>query len=521
MNTTHTKTLIFVIGTLLGIVCGEKSMYASEVGVLGLMLVLVQGGVYIWEWKRNMMSDVVNITHHISFSLITILFCLGLFVGIVRVQLVEEKINFVCESSCTFDARIISSPETKNEYQIFNIHPLIGGDEMYDVQVRTPLYPKYEIGETVTVSGKVTVPDIIMPHGDEKNSSQGFDYVSYLRTKNIGSETMFPSIEVTDSGAHTLVDVLGRWKENLVTRIDMYVSSPASSLASGMLFGATSMSKELLQTFRTAGLSHIIVLSGFNIVIVIASILFVLAFLPLVFRVTFASVSVILFVMMVGGSPSVVRATLMAFITLLAMLVGRLYVARQALILSLFAIVMYEPHSLMNDISLHLSFIATMGLVYISEPLELFFKKYFVIISSSSLREILITTLSAYFTTLPYVMYTFGKVSVYALVANILVVPFVPIAMLLSFLVVVSSYISNTLSLVFGFIDTMLITIMIWIARTIESLPYATFMLVVSFGMMCAMYFIILLLIRYFFIKQNDETRVTIENGNLTDIISY
>jgi competence protein ComEC len=137
---------------------------------------------------------------------------------------------------------------------------------------------------------------------------------------------------------------LGRWKENLISRIEMYVSSPASTLASGMLFGASSVSRELAQTFRTAGLSHIIVLSGFNIAIVIASILFVLAFLPLFLRITLASISVIVFIIMVGAEPSVVRATLMAFIGLLAMLVGREYVARHALILSFFVIVMYEVH---------------------------------------------------------------------------------------------------------------------------------------------------------------------------------
>ncbi|MCF7844068.1 ComEC family competence protein [Candidatus Gracilibacteria bacterium] len=515
--TTHTKTLIFVIGTLLGVAIGEVSMYASEVGMFALILFVTQGVLYLWERKRKMISDVVDITYHFSFPLITALFCFGLFIGVVRVQLVEEKTIFTCESSCTFDAKIISSPETKNEYQIFNIRPLVATSEMYDVQVRTPLYPKYKIGETLSVGGKITIPSIIMPHED----NSGFDYASYLRTKNVGSEIMFPHIEVIDTEAKTLTDILGRLKENFVMRIDRYASSPESSLATGMLFGATSMSKELLQTFRASGLSHIIVLSGFNIVIVIATILFILSFLPLVLRITFASISVILFVMMVGGSPSVVRATLMAFIALLAMLVGRLYVAKQALLISLFAIIMYEPHALINDVSLHLSFLATMGLVYFSEPLEIFFKKYFSRVSIVSLREIFITTLAAYFATLPYVMFTFGKVSMYALIANILVVPLVPIAMLLSFMVVLSSYVSETLSLVISFIDSTLVSFIIWVALTIERLPFSMVVITVSFWGMCLTYLFIFLCAKYLFKKTINETRVTTENGNLTDIISY
>lgn len=540
MNT-HTKTLIFVIGVLLGIVCGEVSVWSSEVAMFAAGLVVIQSVIYFLgergERKRKQTSDAIGITRLFSFSLVMILFSLGLGIGIIRVQLVEEKIKYTCEGVCIFTAKIVSSPETKNEYQIFKAHVLDedkmnNGGDMYDIQVRTSLYPKYERGETLIFSGKVTIPKVIFPHSDTTGNNRAFDYASYLRTKNVGSEMVYPHVEVVDTEAHTIVDILDRWKENLVMRIDSYVSQPASSLASGMLFGASSMSSDLLQTFRIVGLSHIIVLSGFNIVIVIASILFVLAFLPLVLRITVASISVIVFVVMVGGTPSVIRATLMAFIALLAMFIGRAYVARQALILSLLVIVIYEPQALITDVSLHLSFLATMGLVYMSEPLEIFLKKYIVRISSSSLRELLVTTLSAYFVTLPYVMYTFGTVSVYALIANILVVPFVPFAMLVSFLVVVSSYLSSTLAFVFGFVDTILITFIIRIAQVIESLPFSTFTLTISFEEMYLMYIFILVSIKYISVKQNahfkiatraleDETLVTTRNRNLTDILSY
>ncbi len=517
MNTTHAKTLTFVIGVCLGVVVGEVSMSASEVAVFAVVLILIQTGLYFWERKREQVSNNEVVAHLFSFPLITILFSLGLFLGIVRVQLVEPKTSFVCESICTFDAKIISSSETKNDYQIFNVHTLSSGSDILDVQVSAPLYPKYQIGETLKISGKVNIPDVIYPHGDTK----AFDYESYLRTKNIGSEISYPKIEVINIEAHTFGESLGRWKENLILRIDKYVSPPASSLAGGMLFGASSVSKDLLQTFRVAGLSHIIVLSGFNIVIVIVAILFVLSFLPLLLRIILASVSVIIFVMMVGAEPSVIRATLMAFIALLAMITGREYVARQAFIISLFVIVMYEPYSLLNSVSIHLSFLATMGLVYMSEPIKIFLQKYFPLEKTSSLREIFVTTISAYLATLPYIMYTFGTMSVYALLANILVLPFIPIAMLVSFLIVVGSYLSNTLASLFGFVDTLLINFLIWIARGIESLPFSSFTLTISFAVMCTMYVLIFLFIKYIFFKNKNETNVTYDKDYISDVIPY
>jgi competence protein ComEC len=519
MNTIHTKTIVVVVGVLLGIVVGEKSVLSTEVGIIALMLAMVQSGLYIFERKRNTVSEVVDLAHRISFPLITLLFSFGLFIGIVRAQLVEEKNNFVCESGCIFEGVVVTSPETKNEYQTFSVQPLVNGGEVHDVLVRVPLYPRYQIGETIKLSGKVTVPKIIYSH-DGDRGERSFDYASYLRTKNIGSEIMYPHVEVIDADAHTLRDVLGRLKENYILRIEKYVSSPSSSLASGMLFGASSMSKELMQTFRIAGLSHIVVLSGFNIVIVISAILFLFGFLPLFLRIFLASVSVLLFVVMVGGEASVLRATLMAFISLLALSVGRLYVARQALIVSLLLIVLFDPYTLLHDVSLHLSFLATAGLVYMTLPLEKIITS-FINDRFLTLKEIVVTTLSAYVGTLPYVMYTFGTMSVYAIIANILVVPFVPLAMLFSFLVVVSSYFSDTLSLSIGFINTQLINMMIGVARIVESLPYSSVTFGITFQWMCFMYLFIIFIGTYGALMFDDETVATEVNGIISDTIRY
>lgn len=532
---THFKTLILVIGLCLGMVVGEISEVASEVGIFSGVLIIFQSVIYFLERKRKQTVGVIDIHSLFSFSLLTILFSVGLFLGIIRVQLVEEKINYICQVACTFSAEIISSPETKNDYQVFNVHPLNISDSVLDIQIKTPLYPKYKIGEEVKLSGKVLVPEIIPSHGDKKS----FDYVSYLMTKNVGSEMFYPKIEVISDETNSLNSILGRWKENMISKIDMYVSSPASSLASGMLFGNSSMSKELNQTFRVAGLSHIIVLSGFNIAVVISFILFVFTFLPLLLRATLATLSVIFFVIMVGGEASVVRATLMAFIALLASVTGREYVAKQALIISLLLIIIYEPYSLINDVSLHLSFLATAGLVYISCPLEIIFKNYFAKIKSKTFITMFSTTLSAYMITLPYLMYTFGSVSLYALISNILVLPFVPIAMLFSFLVVTISYVSHLAPLFLGLITSVIINVMILIAKAIEQLPFSYLSFQISFMQMIIIYFFVSIFIGYTIKKTSEnsfltggqnvdksknnknETGVSQGNNILTDIISY
>ncbi len=505
----HLKTIIFVLGVAAGITIGFVSSFATEMIVAALALAVIHSGIVVVGryWKRESHVEDMRL------SFFTILFCVGVVLGAVRTQFVEEKIPYACESSCVFDATIISSPETKDTYQVFTVRPVEAERATYDVQIRAPLYPRFKIGETLHVEGKALLPKVIMPHDGEKS----FDYVSYLHSKNIGSEILFPSVEVLDSEAHSVQEYLGRWKEDLIARLGLYVSSPASALSSGMLFGDSSMSKELTQTFRTSGLSHIVVLSGFNIAIVITSILFVFMFLPLIMRIVLASVFVIMFVMMVGGEAGVMRATAMAFIGLLATLLGRAYVARQALIISFLAIILYEPQALRADASLHLSFLATAGIVYASAPLEKILQKY---MKNKYMLSLFTTTLAAYFATLPYVMYTFGTVSLYALVANVLVLPLIPITMLLSFIVVCMSYMSETLSLGFGFMDTLVSNIILFVARTVEALPFSNTSLSVSFTSMCIMYAGVSLLIVYLHSKEN-ETLETSTEGYLTDIIKY
>jgi competence protein ComEC len=363
----------------------------------------------------------------------------------------------------------------------------------------------------------VAKPKTLEPH----NGKKFFDYTSYLATRNVGSEMYYPHVEVIDEEAHDVTSYLGRLKESLVKKINFYVSSPSSELATGMLFGNSSMSDELVQVFRTAGLSHIIVLSGFNIAVVIAFVLLVFSFLPLVLRIFLASITVILFVMMVGGEASVIRATLMAFVSLLATLVGRKYVAHQALILSLFVIVMYEPQALLYDASLHLSFLATVGIVYLVPGLD----RYLAGIQSITLRELCATTIAAYLSTLPYIMYTFGTVSTYALIANIFVLPLVPFAMLVSFVLVIMSFISETITVLIGYVDTFLISGMIFVADVIEYLPFASIGISITRNEMLLIYLVLISGVVFLFSKKENETRVMSagdkEEEFLTDIIKF
>lgn len=524
MKSIHANTIITALGIFLGIQIGYESLFATEIAVAMMGILTSQIGLYVWEKRgeRKLRSKNVGATSsdifasQFSLSLITILISFGIILGIVRVQLVEEKFAYVCETTCEFSGRIISTPEIKDEYQQFILRPEILEKNILDILVRAPLYPERSVGEVINVHGKVLVPQNNYEHSDKKV----FDYGSYLLTKRVGSEMFYPGILNISYPEKNFKEKLVLIKNIFVNDIERYVSTPSSSIATGMLFGVNNISSEVNKIFRIAGLSHIIVLSGFNIAIVISAILFIFMFLPLILRVIIAGASVVIFVLMVGGEASVIRATCMAFISLCALVIGKEYIARQALTLSLVAIVLYEPFSLAHDVSLHLSFLATAGIIYLSED----FKKLFSFINNKYFSEIFVTTFAAYVMTAPYIMYTFGTISTYSLLANIIVLPLVPIAMLIGFLVVVFAHVSTILATVLGVMDTVLIQSIIFVSKLISRIPFASIQYSSSLYFMIILYIVIFLAATYLHFYLKNETLRTKKQNDLSvlsDPISF
>ncbi len=499
--TTHLKTLIFLLGLIGGIVVGEKSPFATEIVIFSAIALLVEGVVYFWSKRKGRES-------HVALALL--LLSLGMVVGGMRMQFMKESPRFVCESVCQAAVTVERKGDTKDTYQTFDVRV---DEETLLVRVRAPLYPEYRVGDRLEVSGKIMVPENFVPHDGKKS----FDYVSYLEINKVGSEVYYPKITVLDSVEPTPKQRLQLFHEKLIALVMAYITEPASYLASGMLLGVSNFSSELLETFRVTGLSHIVVLSGFNITILIVFILILLRPLPVSVRVVAASLVVVIFVIMVGGGSSLVRASGMAFVSLLALLFGRGYVATQALLVSLIAILLYSPMSLFYDASLHLSFLATSGIVYGYESLERVFSKWL----PKSASELLAATVAAYVSTLPYILYTFGTFSLYGVISNLLVLPLVPLTMSFTALTILMSFLHPILATLFGVITGVLGDVIIFFARVVERLPMSSTSVSISSNVMVLLYIAIVLLFVFLRTREENETTETKEGEIISPIMRF
>jgi competence protein ComEC len=244
-----------------------------------------------------------------------------------------------------------------------------------------------------------------------------------------------------------------------------------ASLLTGLLTGSRGgMPEELLESFRVAGLSHIVAISGYNITIIITLVGGMLFWVPLKKRFPLLVAGIALFTLFVGASASVVRAAVMGVLGLLALQQNRKADIRLLVLWSAFFMLLINPRQLWFDAGFQLSFLAVIGLAELSRPVG---KALARLPETLGIRESLTATMSAQISTLPLTMLVFKQLSLVAPFANLLVAPLIPLAMLLGFIGTVLGFAWEPLGLPPSYLAWGLLNMIIVIGKSAASLPYA------------------------------------------------
>ena len=308
-----------------------------------------------------------------------------------------------------------------------------------------PHEPKYEYGDRVEVKGKLEFPKNFT---DEKTLRE-VDFASFLAKDGIYYEMFQPKITLLSRGAgNKVTENLFEFKDAFVKNINELIPQPHASLLGGLVVGAKqSLGKELLDDFRTVGVIHIVVLSGYNITIIAVFIEWLLSRLRKNLRLGLSAFVMILFAIMVGASATVIRATVMALLALLARGTGRMYAVTRALLVAGAIMLLHNPKILVFDVSFQLSFLATLGLIYVSPFIEPHVKW---VTTWWHLREIVVATLATQIFVLPFLLYKTGMFSIVSLMVNLLVLSAIPLTMFFGFLAGILAFISTALATPFA-----------------------------------------------------------------------
>ena len=321
-------------------------------------------------------------------------------------------------------------------------------DEVAKVTTRGAVF--YKIGDTLEIKGPISRPKNFDPERSREGSQrastsygieEGFDYVKYLKRSGINTVVLFPTVSETEDLQVGLVTkaAIGFQKTAAMAKnrfegaVNSSLVEPNASFVNGILLGSRkNIPDDLRETFNKTGTTHILAISGYNIMIISWVVLMGLIFF-FKRRVAFwISVGVIImFVILTGASASVVRAAIMGLILSFAHGYGRLYDQRNSIILAGGIMVFHNPFTLVFDVGFQLSFAAVLGIIYLYPRID---NKLNKIPKLGTLKEITLMTLSAQMAVAPLLIYYFKNFSIISLPTNVLILPFVPAAMFFGFL---------------------------------------------------------------------------------------
>ncbi|MEX0877243.1 MAG: ComEC/Rec2 family competence protein [Candidatus Spechtbacterales bacterium] len=354
------------------------------------------------------------------------------------------------EYNVEVEGKIVEYPDVRADKTILVIQPTKGGSDLPlgRVRVSADNLREFSYGEYIIARGTIKEPE----------NFADFNWRGYLAKESVQYVMYYPEIQKTGKVEKGHLHYAADLRSKLQTGLDNTLLPPHNSLYSAMLLANKSgLSQEQKDSLASAGLSHIVAISGMHI----AFILFMAlgAFLVAGMWRQQANVLALLFItgyiVMIGAPASAVRAGIMAGVLILGQLIGRPSFSWRALLFAGALMVLFNPYIVRYDIGFQLSFLAVLGIILFFRRIEVFLRSVQKRVAEFVLRapatkdniaatyaaenkfgfiSILAVTLSAQALTFPLIIYNFGSFSLASPATNLLVVPLLPAVLVSGFI---------------------------------------------------------------------------------------
>ena len=260
-------------------------------------------------------------------------------------------------------------------------------------------------------------------------------------------------------------------RDDFAAHVTRAIPEPGASLGIGFLLGQKrGLPGHLLEALQIAGLTHIIVASGYNLTILVRLARRLLERTSKYLATLAGACLIVGFITITGLSPSMTRAGLVAGLGLWAWYYGRRFHPFTLLVLAMALTVLWNPSYVWGDIGWALSFAAFAGVMLLAPLVQAYFygnqKPPFIV-------QLVIETISAQLATAPIILLAFGQFSNIAPISNLLILPFIPLAMLLVAVAGAAAYIFPVAAPVFGWPADILLKAMVWVIDKTASVEWA------------------------------------------------
>ncbi len=384
----------------------------------------------------------------------------------------------------SFVGQVIEEPYISGQSQHLIVKDQKGKSR---VDVITNQFPEYRFGEGLKIKGKIE---------PVKNSKYYTKNKGYFLTNGINYSVYYPEITRQEEVRQNFIEKtfikfrasminIRKSYESIISRV---LPEPEAGLFAGILLGSRSdLSNQTKDLLAKVGVIHIIALSGYNITVIAEALRKLTKHFSPKLGFYFSILGIWAFVCATGFSASVVRAAIMGSVVLYAKKIGRQANPIISILLASSLMVLTNPYILVYDIGFQLSFAAVCGMIFFTPLCEKFFSilgRYFA--------PIMAGTFAAQIFTIPIISYYFGRVSVISLAANILVLPFIPLLMLVGFVTTTVGFVSLWLAEKLAYLSYIFLAYFFAVSEKLGSLPYAEGKIQISIISMFLIYLVLL-----------------------------
>ncbi len=337
-------------------------------------------------------------------------------------------------------------------------------------------------------------------------AEDSFDYARYLAARGVyytctGQVVHDPAVvrAIPDKVLARLATVR-RWGEETIAR---FIAPPASGLMAGLLFGGDDgMSRVWQDAFAATGLTHIVAVSGYNVTVIAHAVIVLLVFFGAwrTHATWGAIIAIVAFVLMIGAPASAVRAGIMGVAILLLLYIGRLGNALGALLLAVVAMLAVQPFLLWYDVGFQLSVMATLGLVILAPFFALVLRG-----DATGVAAIIVMTLIAQLFVAPIIAYHFHVITPLAFLANVAVLPLLPLAMAFGVAVLLAAPFVPVIALWVGWGATLLLSWVFAVVRFLRDVPGMQYEVTITLWQSALFYGILLAIIGGMYALRRDR----------------
>lgn len=357
-----------------------------------------------------------------------------------------------------------------------------------------------EYGDLIEIKGEYSAPEVA-------RSYKGFDYSQYLKTLNIyGTIKVEESKIINKNQLSPILISINNIKEKMIDNANRNMPKRTANLLLGILIGERdNIQEDIIESFRTANLSHILAVSGAHTSYIILGITYLISKSKTPKRIGYiiTIINLLIFIIITGASYSVVRACIMAIVVIGAKICYRKENFFTSICISLIIILIQNPFAI-NDIGLKLSFMGTAGIVIFNKSITNFFIKLKI---KQKIAEALSVTFSAQLMIMPITILNFNTISLTFFISNILASPLLGIIIIFGFISIFISSILNPISKVLFLILHIFLELLILVSKVTEKIPGSSILVKTPNILFAIVYYILILFFNYFFVIKQNPTR--------------